>query len=102
MTSPPDPVAAELLSVIVLAMSCPDPRVGMELLGEGVGVVLGGREGESLPPEPTELTPLRDDDAPLGWDFADPQMQAAMRPEIRDTAEYHYAMAARERALREE
>lgn len=57
-----EPTAAELLSVIVLAMSCPDPRVGMELLGEGVGVVLGRREGESPPPEPTELTPLRDAD----------------------------------------
>jgi hypothetical protein len=53
-------VAAELLSVIVLAMTCPDPAVGMELLGEGVGVVLGGAERGPAPPEPTELLPLRD------------------------------------------
>ena len=97
-----DPLAAELLSVITLAMSCRDPRVGMALLGDGVGVVLLGRgEGEAPRPEPTELRPLTDDDEPLDWDFADPRMQAVMRPEYRETAEYHYAMAERERALRE-
>lgn len=95
------PDARELLDVIVLAMACPNPAAGMELLGKGVALVLAGGVGEAPLAEPT-LLPLADEpqDGPIGWDFSDPRFEAIMRPGYEDTAEYHYAMAAHERALR--
>lgn len=95
-----DALATELMSVIVLAMACPDPRIGMNLLGHGVAVALSA---DRTPPAETPLLPLSDEpqDGPLGWDFADPRFAAAMRPDYEHTAEYHYAMAAHERAMRD-
>ena len=82
-----DPLARELLSVIALAMTCPDAAVGMEILGDGVGVVLAGRRGNAMPQHTP--TPLR----PEGWDEPPPDTESA---------EYHYAMAEREREARGE
>jgi hypothetical protein len=80
------PLAVELMSVIMLAMTCPNPAVGMEILADGVGVVLAGRRGPPLEHMPTPLRPA---------ELYEP-------PPDTDSAEYHYAMAERERALREE
>jgi hypothetical protein len=47
------------------------------------------------------LRPLDEEPLPSGWDWSDPETVAIVCSGYEDTAEYHYAMAERERVLRE-
>ena len=85
-----DPLVADLMSAIVGAMTFMGrPKLALIMLGAQVSVAMRNHEIR-LAREPT---PLR----PLGWD------EAPTEPfPYPDTAEYHYAMAEREREARGE
>ena len=93
-----DDLAADLLSSIITALFLP-PETGMSWLGDSVGEVLRRRAAR-----PSDMTPFRPDESepePMQWHLSTAERQAIAHPEYADSADYHYAQAAAERALRE-
>ncbi len=96
-----NPLAGDLMAAIAgsIAMDW-NPKLALIRLVAQTGVAMRNEKIRQAR-EPTVLRPLNEYDEPGWFDHSDPELHAIMQPEYRETAEYHYAMAARERALGE-